>query len=152
MCGPLHPVVCSFMQTEGKSLGGFGQGCGCWRWWRLGCLRQHLRNRLLWHRRSRASGYQWLLTRWGLHGPICKGSQPVSRDRGRCFQCGSADHLIHNCLKDSDGATCVPLNSKEGTAMKGGWAPQRNRPCNRLRHPACKPWQLTPFLNPQSLQ
>ena len=37
----------------------------------------------------------------------------------RCFQYGSTNHLIYECLKDSDSTADVPLNSKEETAMKG---------------------------------
>ena len=42
-----------------------------------------------------------------------------------CFWCGSADHLICDCPKDSDGTTGFPLNSKEGMSEKAAWAPQR---------------------------
>ena len=37
----------------------------------------------------------------------------------RCFQCWSANHLIHDCPKDLDHTAGVTLNSKEGMATKG---------------------------------
>ena len=60
----------------------------------------------------------------------------------RCFQCGSANHLIHKCVKDSDGTTGVPLNYKEGMTMMGGQASQRKQAMQW----ACQ--TKTPFLNP----
>ena len=35
-----------------------------------------------------------------------------------CFRCRSPDHLMWDCTKD--------LNTKDGMAKKGGWAPQKS--------------------------
>ena len=41
-----------------------------------------------------------------------------------CFECGSPDHLVKDCLKDlGKTARKVGLSLKEGMAKKGGWSP-----------------------------
>ena len=43
-----------------------------------------------------------------------------------CFGCGSPDHLVWGCLKDVSRSTQkLYWNTKEGTAKKGGQAPQK---------------------------
>ena len=66
------------------------------------------------------------------------------------FGCGSPNHIMWDCLKDiSKSAWKVDLNTKEGTAKKGGQTPQKNIPG---RHSlSIKTLQKTPFLNPHPL-
>ena len=48
------------------------------------------------------------------------------QQKQKCFGCGSPDHLIWDCPKDiSKSAQKADLNTKEGTAKKGGQAPQK---------------------------
>ena len=43
-----------------------------------------------------------------------------------CFECGSPNHLMQDCPKDiNKSAWKADLNTKEGTAKKGGRAPQK---------------------------
>ena len=44
-----------------------------------------------------------------------------------CFLSGSPNHLMRDCPKDiSKAAQKADLNTKEGTAKKGGWTPHKS--------------------------
>ena len=48
------------------------------------------------------------------------------RKNKNCFGCGSPDHFVWGCPKDVSRPTQkVYLNTKEGMAKKGGWAPHK---------------------------
>ena len=86
---------------------------------------------------------------------FAKAVKLYQQNNRSCFRCGSPNHLMWDCPKDiSKSAQKAELNTKEGTAKNGGWAPQKpvvTQQVSPEETPNIKTLRNTPFLNPDPL-
>ena len=85
-------------------------------------------NRTLWLTRRSKHWVAWKeqISLWSISFTLPRWLKFTNRKIESCFGFGSPHHHVQDCPKDiSKSAQKADLNTKEGTAKKGDWAPQK---------------------------